>query len=76
MKKKFMKTMFVEYPDVVDVSQLQKMLCIGRRSAYALLKDGTIRSVMIGNKYRISKVAVIGYVLQKQKTESEVFKGA
>ena len=76
MKKKILRAMFVDFPDVVDVSQLQKMLSIGRRSAYALLKDGTISSVMIGNKYRIPKVAVIGYVLQKQKKEFEVSKGA
>ena len=35
--------MFTEYPDIVGVKDLQKMLGIGRNLAYALVSDGGLR---------------------------------
>ena len=40
--------MFKQYPYVVSVSQMQKMLGIGRNSAYDLLKNNKIQSIRIG----------------------------
>ena len=51
--------MFEEYPDVVTVNLLMKMLNIGKSSAYELLKNNQIGSVRIGKKYVIPKKAVI-----------------
>ena len=56
-------SMFVNYPDVVDVPQLQSMLGgIGKQSTYKLLKNSTIKSIKIGKIYRIPKVNVISYL--------------
>ncbi len=55
-------SIFQEYPDVVSVEQLCKMLCIGRNTAYRLLKSGAIQAVRIGRQYRIPKKWVIRYV--------------
>lgn len=53
-------TMFRDYPDVVDVSAMRRMLGgIGRRAAYSLLKSGAVESVKIGRVYRIPKIGVI-----------------
>ena len=54
--------MFRNYPDVVNVSQLQKMLCIGKNTAYTLLKNNTIKSVRIGRVHRIPKANIIKYL--------------
>ena len=55
--------MFVEYPDVVDVEQLRRMLGgISRKLAYRLLASGELRSVRIGRSYRIPKLCVIEYL--------------
>jgi len=55
--------MFSNYPDVVDVPQLQSMLGgIGKQSTYKLLKNSAIKSIRIGKIYRIPKVNVISYL--------------
>ncbi len=62
MKK---QVMFREYPDVVDVDDLCKMLGgISKKLAYRLLADQEIRSVRIGRSYKIPKVCVIEYLTQ------------
>lgn len=62
-----MKTqaMFEDYPDVVEVDDLCKMLGgISRKLAYRLLADQEIRSVRIGRAYKIPKVCVIEYLMR------------
>jgi len=55
--------LFHEYPDVVNVDELCKMLGgIGRKSAYALLREKKIGSVKVGRSYRIPKLSVIRYL--------------
>ena len=61
MQKK--NDMFAEYPDVVDVEQLRRMLGgISRKLAYHLLASGELRCVRIGRSYRIPKLCVIEYL--------------
>lgn len=55
--------MFVNYPDVVDVSELQSMLGnIGRQTAYELVRKGTIKAIKVGKLYRIPKINVIAFL--------------
>lgn len=59
----YKREMFAEYPDVVDVEQLCKMLGgISRKLAYRLLASGELRCVRIGRSYRIPKLCVIEYL--------------
>ena len=58
--------MFTEYPDIVDMNQLQKMLGIGRKLAYKIVDEGLIPAVKIGNAFRIAKISVIDYSLNAQ----------
>ena len=60
-----MKTqaMFEEYPDVVAVNDLCRMLGgISRKLAYRLLTTQEIKSVRIGRTYKIPKACVIEYL--------------
>ena len=56
--------MFEDYPDVVEVDDLCKMLGgISKKLAYRLLADREIKSVRIGRSYKIPKVYVIEYLM-------------
>lgn len=56
MKK---QSMFENYPDVVEVDDLRKMLGgISKKLAYRLLSDQEIRSVRVGRAYKIPKICV------------------
>lgn len=63
--KELYKLMFPDFPDIVTVAQLQKMLGISRQLTYKLIGDGYIPGVKIGNAFRVPKVNVINYVLSE-----------
>ena len=64
MKK---QPMFENYPDVVEVEDLRKMLGgISKRLAYKLLAEQEIRSVRVGRAYKIPKICVIEYLLGEE----------
>ena len=44
--------MFSEYPDIVNIRQLQTMLGISRHAAYDLLGEGEIGCIKLGNGLR------------------------
>ena len=46
---------FKEYPDVVSVTQMSKMLGISEKSAYRLLKKNCIEHFKVGRTYKIPK---------------------
>ena len=57
--------MFKDYPDVVEVDDLRKMLGgISRKRAYRLLADQEIKNVRIGRTYKIPKICVIEYLMR------------
>jgi len=58
--------MFKEYPDIVTVAQLQKMLGIGKNTAYNMLKNSTIQSIRIGKVHKIPKRNIIKYLQSKR----------
>lgn len=58
---------FTEYPDIVSVEDMMKMLCIGRSSAYKLLNSGEIRSIRQGKVHKIPKICIIDYLNRNLK---------
>ena len=54
--------MFTNYPDVITIDQLCKMLGIGRAKAYKLLNSNVIKAKRIGKKFLIPKKAVIEFL--------------
>lgn len=59
----YTQEMFANYPDVVDVSELQSMLGnISRQTAYELVRKGTIKAIKVGKLYRIPKINVIAFL--------------
>ena len=56
--------MFIDYPDIVDLQQMRKMLGgISSTLAYRILKTNTIKSKKVGREYKIPKINVIKYMM-------------
>jgi excisionase family DNA binding protein len=49
---------FDDLPDVLTPGEVQSFLRLGRNATYDLLKNGTLRSVRLGQKYLIPREAV------------------
>ncbi|GHV40111.1 hypothetical protein FACS189490_04820 [Clostridia bacterium] len=54
--------MFDGYSDVVTVKDLEKMLDVGRNTAYNLIKSGEVGSIKVKSQIRIPKESVIAFV--------------
>ena len=65
------KTMFKDYPDVVNVEQMCEMLGgVSTKTAYRLLRSGSIKSILTGRRYRIPKVYILEYLQVIQRSTS------
>lgn len=53
---------FADYPDIINVKQLQEILGIGRNLAYSLLTGGKVKAIKVGREYKIIKNSIIDYV--------------
>ena len=56
------QNMFSDYPDILTVKDIMKILKIGRTFAYSLLSSGQINYRKIGNKYYITKISFIDFI--------------
>ena len=55
--------MFTDYPDIVNLVQMRKMLGgISNSLAYRMLRKKKIKSKKVGREYKIPKVNVINYI--------------
>ena len=65
--KETYKLMFTDYPDIVNLVQMRKMLGgISNTLAYRILKENIIKSRKVGREYKIPKVNVIDYMMAEQ----------
>ena len=59
--------MFTDYPDIVNLDQMRKMLSgISNTLAYRMLREKKIKSKKVGREYKIPKVNVIKYMMAEQ----------
>ena len=56
------RIVFKEYPDVLDVKQVSKLLGVSTKTIYKLLKDGSLPSLRIGREFRVLKVMFMQYM--------------
>lgn len=59
------------YPDVLTVTDIQRILRIGRTKAYHLVNSGQIPSIRIGNVIRIPKVRLLEFMNQSGYNNGE-----
>lgn len=70
--KELYQMMFPTYPDIVTVAELQAMLGVSRHLAYDLINEGHIPGIKIGKAFRIPKVGVIDYLMEKAGEKNAV----
>ena len=56
------RSVFREYPDVLDAKQVSAILGVSTKTVYRLLRDGSIMSLKVGREFRVPKVNVMKYV--------------
>jgi len=56
------RSVFKEYPDVLDVKQVSTLLGVSTKVVYKLVNTGSLASLKIGREFRIPKVNVMRYV--------------
>lgn len=61
--------MLEEYPDVLTVSDLQKILRIGRCTAYEIVNTPNFPCIRVGRAIRIPKIAFIRWLTNGQLIE-------
>ena len=54
--------MFECYTDVLNVKESAKAMNVGVKAMYRMLKEGTIKSFVVGNKYLVPKVFLEDYI--------------
>jgi len=54
--------MFDKYNDLLDISDLQEVLDVGRSMAYRLISSGEINHFKVGKKIRIPKRELVDYI--------------
>ncbi len=52
------------FPVVLSVNDICKVLSIGKNSAYALIRSGQIKHFRVGHQIRIPKSALLNYINQ------------
>jgi excisionase family DNA binding protein len=57
-------SLFRDYPDIVGVKEICKMLGLGSKKVYQLIQDEKIKKIPCGRNIKVAKVSVIDYVLQ------------
>lgn len=55
--------MFKDYPDILSVQDVANALCIGKNTAYRLIKERAIGCKRIGRKIIVPKKCLEDYVL-------------
>lgn len=55
--------LFTEYPDIVGIDDMRKMLGnISRKSAYKLIREKKIEAFKIGKEYKVPKLNILSYL--------------
>ena len=63
VRNKEEKNLFIDYPDVLNIEDIQKALGIGRDLAYRLIRSGKIKYKKIGREYKVPKPYLIDFIL-------------
>ena len=59
--------MFKDYPDIVSVADLQKILGIKKTKAYELVQNRTIKAMKVGRDYKIPKINIAFYIMGEKQ---------
>ncbi|PGR23312.1 DNA-binding protein [Priestia megaterium] len=55
-----------QYPDVLNVNDIQEILGVGRRQAYELVSSGQFHTVRVGKRIKILKAVFVRWLYGKE----------
>ena len=55
-------TIFKDYPDVVSVKQVSKMIGVGEKTCYRLIQSKKLKCIQVGRKCIVPKIFVFEYL--------------
>ena len=61
-KMNALSLMLWEYPDVMDIEQVCRVLRISTKTGYRLIAKGKLPSLKVGRSYRIPKIYLLSYL--------------
>jgi len=61
------RLMLTEYPDLLSVEDVVKILGVSRQYVYQMINDGYLYGMKIGKAYKISKFKMVGYLTGENK---------
>ena len=67
MTKKEYAKQFHDLPDALSAKEVSEALRINIKTAYKLIKSGTLPSVKIGREYRVAKAELINFLRRRDK---------
>ncbi|WP_379969114.1 helix-turn-helix domain-containing protein [Ectobacillus sp. sgz5001026] len=53
---------YKDYPEILNVSDVQKLLGIGRKQAYELFHSGEFHVVKVGKRMKVSKNILLSWI--------------
>jgi predicted DNA-binding transcriptional regulator AlpA len=53
---------YEDYPDIMNVSDIQQLLGIGRKQAYELVHSGRFHVITIGKRIKVSKKVLTSWI--------------
>lgn len=56
------RIVFKDYPDVMDVKQVSKILGVSTKTVYKLIRSGSLSALKVGREFRVPKVVLMKYV--------------
>ena len=56
------QAIFNNYPEILTVEEMSKVLGVSVKTGYKLLKENKIPSIKVGRSYRIAKVNLLSYL--------------
>lgn len=63
--------MFREFPDVMTLNEVCKILGVSTKTGYKLIADGQLRALKVGRSYRVPKIYLYTYLCKDDQPPQE-----
>ena len=66
------ESMFREYPDVLNIGEMSRLLGVSKKTAYKILHENKVSCLKVGREYRVPKIHIINYLLGSEPSPNAV----
>ena len=65
------RMMFREFPDVMSLKEVCKILGVSTKTGYKLIADGQLHALKVGRSYRVPKIYLFTYLCKDDQPPQE-----